>query len=105
MIRKLLVGAVVVAGVTCPALMKAEQINLQLGDQPYYTHGDRYDEGDCEKVWSPGHWTYGNRYVHGRYLRGERWHDNGRHEGEWRRIEHKDKKHGYKRKHHHSDRD
>lgn len=81
--NKLLLAAVVAASLLSPAAVRADHIEIQVGDRPYFNHGPRYWAGEYEMVWVPGHMSrYGHHWIHGHYVRGEhRRHDwNGRHD-------------------------
>jgi hypothetical protein len=73
--NKLLLIALLLAGILAPAAVRADRIVVEVGDRPFYTHGPRYWEGDYEMVWVPGHWSeHGHHWVHGHYRRGEHRH-------------------------------
>jgi hypothetical protein len=78
---KLLLVALVAGSVIFPAAVRADQIRVEIGDRPFYSHGARYWDGDYEMVWVPGHMSeHGHHWVHGHYLRTEhRRHDMNRH--------------------------
>jgi hypothetical protein len=86
MIKKtLLLLAMVAMSFTLPAAIQAEDIRIEIGDKPFYSHGPRYWDGDWEMTWAPGHWSeHGHHWIHGHYVRGEhRRHDdhhNDRHD-------------------------
>jgi hypothetical protein len=48
-------------------------LNIDVGDQPYYTYGPGYWRGGVYWVWVPGHWCgwrHGHRvWCHGHYGR------------------------------------
>jgi hypothetical protein len=59
------------ASLLAPAVLRAEDIKIEVGDRPFYSHGARYWQGDYEMVWAPGHWDDHHHWVHGKYARGE----------------------------------
>jgi hypothetical protein len=67
---KLLLAALIATSILIPTALRADRI-VQIGDKPYYTHGERYWDGDYEMVWVPGHISLGSRWIHGYYQRGE----------------------------------
>ena len=69
--NKLLLVAIVVTSILLPAAVRAQSLEIQIGDRPFYNHGPRYWAGDSEMVWVPGHMSNGHRWVHGHYIRGE----------------------------------
>jgi hypothetical protein len=93
--RKLLLVAVIATNVLIPAAVRADRIEIEAGDRPYFIHGPRYWDREYEMVWVPGHWSrYRHRWVHGHYVRGERRrHDwRGRHDDRYddRHDDHRD---------------
>jgi hypothetical protein len=57
------------SGIFAPAA-KAFSLNIEVGDQPYYRHGNGYWSNGYYYVWVPGHWTWRNHnhvWVHGHY--------------------------------------
>ena len=80
--RKLLLAAIIAMSILIPAAVRADTIQIQVGDKPFYNHGARYWDNDYEMVWAPGHMGRGNHWVHGQYTRGQhRQHDsNQRHD-------------------------
>jgi hypothetical protein len=43
-------------------------INIELGDRPYYTYGDRYWARGAYWCWVPGHWNrHHTVWIHGHY--------------------------------------
>jgi hypothetical protein len=86
--NKLLLVALIVASILIPAAVRADRLEIQIGDRPYYSHGARYWANDYEMIWVPGHMSrYGHNWIHGHYMRGEhrrhdweRHHDNDRHD-------------------------
>jgi len=79
--NKLLLAAIIATSILLPAAVRAD-IEIQIGDQPFYNHGARYWDNDYEMVWAPGHMGRGHHWVHGQYTRGQhRGHDsNQRHD-------------------------
>jgi hypothetical protein len=74
--NQLILVATLALSLIFPAFAQA-QIHIEIGDRPYYTHGDRYWAGEYEMVWVPGHWSeHGHHWVHGHYMRGEHRHHN-----------------------------
>ena len=70
--KKLLLTAIAATSIIFPATIPAQEIRVELGDRPYYSHGPRYWHGDYEMVWVPGHWSeHHHHWVHGHYVRGE----------------------------------
>jgi hypothetical protein len=78
--NKLLLVAIIATSILLPAAVRADRIEIQIGDRPFYNHGERYWAGDYEMVWVPGHMSrFGHHWIHGHYLRGEhRRHDDHR---------------------------
>jgi hypothetical protein len=79
--NKLLLVAVLAAGLVLPTVAEAIDFHIDIGDRAYYTRGARYWNGDWEYVWVPGHRWHG-RWIHGHYRRGEHrrhhWRDHDR---------------------------
>jgi hypothetical protein len=73
MIKKtLLLVALGVTSFILPAATQAQDLRIEVGDRPYYTHGSRYWYNDWEMVWVPGHWSeHQHHWVHGHYVRGQ----------------------------------
>ena|ERR1700682_5524254 len=72
MIKNKLLLVAIIATSLLPAAVRAQGIEIQIGDRPFYSHGPRYWAGDSEMIWVPGHMsTYGHRWIHGHYIRGE----------------------------------
>ncbi|HEY2101965.1 MAG TPA: hypothetical protein VGH08_01815 [Chthoniobacterales bacterium] len=70
--NKLLLIALVATSVLVPTAVRADRIEVEAGDRPYYVHGPRYWDREYEMVWVPGHWSRsGHRWIHGHYVRGE----------------------------------
>ncbi|MEP7015110.1 MAG: hypothetical protein ABI925_06700 [Verrucomicrobiota bacterium] len=66
---KLLLFAIALS-LLIPAAAKADRIQIQIGDRPFYSHGDRYWAGEYEMVWIPGHMSrFGHHWIHGQYIR------------------------------------
>jgi hypothetical protein len=70
--RKLavLLVALLCAGAAFGPSAKAFSINVELGDQPYYSHGPGYWVGRSYYVWAPGHWVWRHHHrywIHGHY--------------------------------------
>jgi hypothetical protein len=43
-------------------------INIELGDRPYYTYGNRYWARGAYWCWVPGHWSHRRHvWIHGHY--------------------------------------
>jgi hypothetical protein len=82
--NKLLLVAIIVTSILLPAAVRAQSIEIQIGDRPFYNHGPRYWAGDSEMVWVPGHMSRSGHYwIHGHYIRGEhRRHNWDRHHDE-----------------------
>ena len=77
MIRnKLLLVAIIATSILLPAAVRADGIQIQIGDRPFYNHGARYWDGDYEMVWAPGH-SERHHWIHGQYVRGEQRRHNG----------------------------
>lgn len=70
MIKKtLLLIAIAATGVIFPTVVQAG-LRIELGDRPFFSHGDRYWEGDYEMIWIAGHWSeHGHHWIHGHYNR------------------------------------
>src|ERR1700682_2431591 len=69
--NKLLLVAIVVASILLPAAVRAQGIQIEIGDRPFFNHGPRYWAGDSEMIWVPGHMSlYGHHWIHGHYVRG-----------------------------------
>jgi hypothetical protein len=46
----------------------AISLNIEVGDQPYYTYGPRYWARGAYWCWVPGHWSRHHRvWIHGHY--------------------------------------
>ena len=46
----------------------AISISIDVGDQPYYTHGPRYWTRGAYWCWIPGHWNrHHTVWIHGHY--------------------------------------
>ncbi len=71
---KLLLVAITVASIILPSAVRADEVKIEVGDKPYYTHGARYWDHDYEMVWAPGHWDEHHHWVHGAYNKGEHRH-------------------------------
>jgi hypothetical protein len=70
--NKLLLVAIIATSILLPATVRAQGIEIQIGDRPFYSHGPRYWAGDSEMIWVPGHMsTYGHHWIHGHYIRSE----------------------------------
>jgi hypothetical protein len=82
--NKLLLVAIIAMSLLLPAAVRAEGIEIQVNDRPFYNHGPRYWAGDYEMTWAPGHMGDGHHWIHGHYVRGQhRRHDdrpNDRHD-------------------------
>jgi hypothetical protein len=72
--KKLLLVVTLAAGLILPNIARSAEIRVEVGDRPYYTHGERYWDGDWEMVWIPGHWDKHHEWVHGHYKHGENRH-------------------------------
>jgi len=71
--NKLLLAAILVTSILIPAAVRADRIEIQVGDRPFYNHGQRYWHSDYEMIWVPGHMSrFGHHWIHGQYVRGER---------------------------------
>ena len=66
----LLIAAVAfMSGILAPAA-NAISLNINVGDQPYYSHGRGYWNSGVYYVWVPGHWTIRHNHrvwIHGHY--------------------------------------
>ena len=61
--------AVGLSGIFAP-VARAISLSINVGDQPYYSHGPRYWDGRVYYLWVPGHFTWRNHHkvwVHGHY--------------------------------------
>ena len=47
----------ILSGIFAPAA-KAISLSINLGDQPYYSHGSGYWRDGAYYIWIPGHWTW-----------------------------------------------
>ena len=73
--NKILLVACLAVSIMLPRIVSADHIVVEIGDRPYYTHGERYWNGDWEMIWVPGHWSeHGHHWVHGHYRKGEHHH-------------------------------
>jgi hypothetical protein len=64
--KKLALILAVVLGMS--TLANAISINIDVGDQPYYTHGARYWARGAYWCWVPGHWNrHHTVWIHGHY--------------------------------------
>lgn len=93
--NKLALLAIIAASVLISAGARADRIEVQIGDQPFYTHGQRYHNGNYDMIWVPGHMSrFGHHWVHGQYVRANMHrHDLYRgHEerGEYNNIDHRE---------------
>ena len=78
--NKLLLVAIIATSILIPAALRADGVSIQIGDRPFYNHGERYWNGDYAMIWVPGHMSrYGHHWIHGQYVRGER------RQGDWNR--------------------
>jgi hypothetical protein len=69
--HRLLLAALVLAGALASCAPAARQVNVEIGDRPYY-HGQTYWENDWEMVWVPGHGSdRDHAWIHGHYTRGQ----------------------------------
>jgi hypothetical protein len=76
--KKLLIAACVAASALAGvATTQAQHLSIELGDRPYYTHGPYYHYNGYRMVWVPGHWGHHHRWIHGQYVRRERWNGHG----------------------------
>ena len=71
--KKIILMAALAGSMLLPIASQAFDLQIDLGDRGYYTHGRSYYRGDYEYVWVPGHREH-HRWVHGYYRRGERRH-------------------------------
>lgn len=65
----LIAALAITSGIFAP-FANAISLSINLGDQPYYSHGPGYWDGRVYYVWVPGHytWRHHNRvFVHGHY--------------------------------------
>ena len=65
----LIIALAIMSGIFAPSA-NAISLNINLGDQPYYSHGPGYWDGRVYYVWVPGHYTLRNHhrvFVHGHY--------------------------------------
>lgn len=72
MIKKIvaLVAVLVVGGGIYTPEAKAISLSINLGDQPYYSHGSGYWRDGAYYIWIPGHWTWRGHHkvwIHGHY--------------------------------------
>ncbi|MDQ2868553.1 MAG: hypothetical protein M3R59_09130 [Verrucomicrobiota bacterium] len=73
--RKLLLSVILALGFVGSSVAKADRLEIEVGDRPYYTHGARYADGEYDMMWVPGHWSdYGHHWIHGHYRRLHRHH-------------------------------
>jgi hypothetical protein len=84
--HKLLLAAIIATSILIPAAVRADSIQIQIGDRPFYNHGERYWDNDYEMVWAPGHMERGNHWVHGQYVRGQ----HRQHDRDQRHDDHRD---------------
>jgi len=76
MITKKLLLSAIAATSLLPFSLPAQELRIEMGDRPYYTHGARYWSSGTEMVWVPGHWSENrHHWVHGHYMRTHRRHD------------------------------
>jgi hypothetical protein len=71
---KLWLVAITAASIILPTALRAQTINVEVGDRPYYTHGPHYWVQDYEMIWVPGHWDEHHYWVHGLYRRAQHRH-------------------------------
>ena len=81
--KKLLLTAIAATSIILPVSLPAQELRIEVGDRPYYTHGPHYVSSGYEMVWVPGHWSqHRNHWVHGHYVRTHHRHDWERHHGD-----------------------
>lgn len=88
--NKLLLVALIVASILIPAAVRADRLEIQIGDRPFYSHGARYWAGDYEMIWVPGHMSRHGHWIHGQYVRGQQRRHNGQDRYDDRQNEHRD---------------
>lgn len=88
--NKLLLVALIVASILIPAAVRADRLEIQTGDRPFYSHGARYWAGDYEMIWVPGHMSHHGHWIHGQYVRGQQRRHNGQDRYDDRQNEHRD---------------
>lgn len=66
-------GVLLCAGAFVPQNSSAASVFIEIGDRPYYTHGDWYMNHGYRWCWRPGHWRYFHHHhrewIHGHYVR------------------------------------
>jgi hypothetical protein len=88
--NKLLLVALILASILIPAAVRADRLEIQIGDRPFYSHGARYWAGDYEMIWVPGHMSRHGHWIHGQYVRGQQRRHNGQDRYDDRQNEHRD---------------
>lgn len=78
-------------------------IEINLGDQPYYTDGASYWDDGYLWVWIPGH-REDHHWVHGEYVRRGEFHREHEHEHHHKHHDH-DEHHDHDHDHHDKDHD
>lgn len=70
--KKLILLLVAVCSMS--GVAQAISLNIEVGDQPYYTYGQRYWARGAYWCWVPGHWSWHHHHhakvwIHGHYQR------------------------------------
>jgi len=59
---------VLVGLLSMSGMARAIALNIEIGDRPYYVHGDRYWAEGAYWCWVPGHWNHHHTvWIHGHY--------------------------------------
>jgi hypothetical protein len=71
-ILSVIMGVLLFAGAFTPQNSNAAAVFIEIGDRPYYLHGDWYWSHGYRWCWVPGHWRWHHHYrswIHGHYVR------------------------------------
>jgi hypothetical protein len=71
--KKLILAAVLGISTIMASTANALILNVEVGDKPYFIHGERYWGSDgAYWCWAPGHWNRRHTvFIHGHYRRCE----------------------------------
>ena len=59
-----------IAVLSVGSVAQAISLNIEVGDQPYFIHGNGYWEHGVYWLWVPGHWNHSHTvFIHGHYRR------------------------------------
>jgi len=69
-ILSLVMGVLLFAGAFVAQPSQASGFVVEIGDRPYYTHGEWYSNHGYRWCWRAGHWRYYHHHrewIHGHY--------------------------------------